>query len=93
MLPALLAVVICMAGVFSVSAIRQSIRKNLNSKLTTILETDVKALSIWTDEQKRSAGYLAQRPELGIATGELITANQLASDSQSANVSTRTRFH
>ena len=88
LLPTLLAVLITVAGVVSVSALQQSVRKNLNSKLTTILETDVKALTIWTDEQKRSVYYLAQRPELRSAIGTLIDSPELSSDSPFDDVST-----
>ncbi len=87
MWPASLAVLVGITGFFSVNAIQQSVRQNLNSKLTTILETDVKALTIWTEEQKRSAYSLAQRPELRKAIGELIAGKKLSSDLPETNIS------
>lgn len=63
--------VIGLVGYLSFKAIDRSTRKNLASKLTTILETDIKALTIWTGEQKRSASYLAKRAELRAAIEDL----------------------
>jgi serine/threonine protein kinase len=85
--PASLAVLIGMTGMLCVDAIQQSVRKNLDSKLTTILETDIKALTIWTEEQKRSAYSLAQHPELRSAIGELIEGDDLVSNQPPADVS------
>lgn len=82
LLPSLLAVVICIVGAVSVLAIRQSTQKNLKSKLTTILQTDIKALTIWTDERKRNTEYLAHRPEMRSAISALISETERTSDLQ-----------
>lgn len=45
-------------------AVQLTVRRNLDSKLTAILETDVKALTIWTAQQHRDVSFLAGQDEV-----------------------------
>jgi serine/threonine protein kinase len=71
------------AGLLSFREVQRSIIKNLESKLTTILETDVKALTIWTEEQKRIATFFAEQPEVRNSVLFLLESKPTTSPSSS----------
>lgn len=74
-------------GAFSYLAVGQSAKNNVESKLTTILETEIKALTIWTKEQQRSVSYFANRDDLRNAASELLESplGNTDSDGEVAN--------
>lgn len=65
--PCIFTSLVTLAGGFSYHAVRLSARSNVESKLTTILETEIKALTIWTKEQQRSTAYFADRDDVRTA--------------------------
>lgn len=52
----------------------------MESKLTTILETEIKALTIWTKEQQRSVSYFANRDDLRDAATVLLDVDSDKTD-------------
>ena len=56
--------------------VEQAMRENLASELTTILNADVQALTLWTKDQEAVARSLAQSPALGPLVRQLVAASE-----------------
>ena len=75
-LPLMGSVAVLVVGVVCLREVNSSAVKNLEAQLTTILEADVKALTIWIDEQKQNAAYIARRDDLRQAVDALVRLNK-----------------
>ncbi len=82
--PIFFTTLVIIAGAYTYYAVRQSARSNVESKLTAILETEVKALSIWIHEQQRTVAYFSDRDDVRAVVLELLRLNE---DSSSAHQS------
>ena len=56
--------------------VEQAMRENLANELTTILNADVQALTLWTKDQEAVARSLAQSPALGPLARQLVAVSE-----------------
>jgi eukaryotic-like serine/threonine-protein kinase len=56
--------------------VEQAMRENLANELTTILNADVQALTLWTKDQEAVARSLAQSPALGPLVRKLVAVSE-----------------
>ncbi len=75
-MPVLALLLVSIVGYFAFRRVNRSAVETIQAKLTTILETAVKALTIWSEEHKNNATYVAQQAEVRAAVLELAAASR-----------------
>ncbi len=75
LLPALAAVIVVMVGILCFREVERVEAKNVEAKLTTILEAAIKGLTIWTESQTQNATYIAAQTEIQEAVASLVRLN------------------